>query len=108
MGTVIFPDAPLKIYLDATCEERSRRRFLQLKHKVNHVTFEQIFAELSERDRRDMQREVAPRKPAQDAMIIDTTALGIQEVVDIIWKTAGSRGLLPGTNKELPLTVEKL
>lgn len=82
MGTVVFPDAPVKIFLDASAEERARRRMLQLQEKGFSVNFEQILAEIKERDTRDRQRPVAPLVPAEDALRLDSTALTIQQVVD--------------------------
>lgn len=81
MGTVVFPDAQLKIYLDATRVERAERRQKQLKEKGMNGTIEQILAKIAERDQRDKQRLVAPLKPADDAVIIDTTGMSIEAVL---------------------------
>lgn len=81
MGTVIFPDAPLKIFLMAVAEERARRRYQQLKERGISVSLADLCNELIERDKRDQQRQVAPLMPAADAVIIDTTALSIGEVL---------------------------
>lgn len=81
MGTVIFPDAPLKIFLSASAEERARRRYQQLKEKGISVSLGDLCNELIERDKRDQQRQVAPLAPAADAVIIDTTVLSIDEVL---------------------------
>lgn len=80
MGTTIFPDAPLKIFLTATAEERAKRRYKQLIEKGNNVKLESLRVEIQERDERDMNRSVSPLKPAQDAHIIDTSELTIDEV----------------------------
>lgn len=80
MGTVVFPDAPLKIYLTATPEERARRRYKQLKEKGLDVNLRDLIEDLRIRDERDMKRATAPLKPASDAVIIDTSELGIEDV----------------------------
>ena len=81
MGTVVFPDAPVKVFLDASAEERAQRRFNQLQNKGVDVNIAQILSEIKERDFRDRNREVAPLKPANDALVIDSTSLSIDEVV---------------------------
>lgn len=80
MGTVVFPEADLKIYLDASAEERAKRRYLQLKEKGNDVSLAQVEDELTKRDARDTERACAPLKPAEDAVLIDTTSLTIVQV----------------------------
>ncbi|PHM61309.1 (d)CMP kinase [Xenorhabdus ishibashii] len=82
MGTVVFPDAPVKIFLDASAEERARRRMLQLQEKGFSVNFENLLSEIQERDFRDRNRAVAPLVPAQDALILDSTSMSIEEVID--------------------------
>ena len=82
MGTVVFPDAPLKIYLTASPEERAQRRYKQLKDKGIDVNLPSLVEELRQRDDRDMNREAAPLKPADDAVIIDTTTLNIEQVTE--------------------------
>ncbi len=81
MGTVIFPDAPYKVFLTASAEERAERRHKQLKDKGVSVNFEDLLREIMARDARDAQRTVAPLKPADDAVLIDTTGIGIADVV---------------------------
>lgn len=81
MGTVVFPDAPVKIFLDASAEERAQRRFNQLQGKGFDVSIAQILDEIKDRDYRDRNRSVAPLKPADDALVIDSTSLSIDEVV---------------------------
>lgn len=81
MGTVIFPDAPHKVFLTASAEERAERRHKQLKDKGVSVNFEDLLREIMARDARDAQRTVAPLKPADDAVLIDTTGIGIADVV---------------------------
>ena len=82
MGTVVFPDAELKIFLTATPEERARRRYKQLKEKDKGVNLRQLLADITERDARDMERDISPLRAAQDAVIIDTTGVDIQTMVD--------------------------
>lgn len=80
MGTVVFPDAPCKLYLTASLEERAHRRYAQLKSAGVDATFESVQQDLAERDHRDMSRNNAPLKPAEDAVIIDTSNLTIDDV----------------------------
>ena len=82
MGTVIFPDAPYKVFLTASAEERAERRYKQLKDKGVSVTIDGLLREILARDARDAQRTVAPLRPADDAVLIDTTGLGIEAVVE--------------------------
>ncbi len=82
MGTTVFPDATLKIFLLASSEERARRRYKQLKEKGMDVNLSAILNELEARDRRDRERVAAPLRAAEDAEIIDTTAMGIDSVVE--------------------------
>lgn len=91
MGTVVFPDAFLKIFLTASPQERASRRYKQLKEKGIHVNLESLVEELSERDKRDRNRAVAPLKPADDAICIDTDKLTIEQVVDRIMQEAKKR-----------------
>lgn len=81
MGTVVFPNAKVKLFLDASAEERAKRRYKQLQNKGINGNFEQILAEIKERDFRDRNREVAPLKPAEDALLLDSTTLSIDEVI---------------------------
>ena len=80
-GTVVFPDAKIKFFLDATPEERGKRRFEELTLKGLQVDLEQITHDITERDNNDRSRHYAPLLPAQDAVIIDSTAMTIDEVV---------------------------
>jgi len=84
MGTIVFPDAPVKIFLDASAEERAQRRFNQLQEKGFDVNIAQILNEIKERDFRDRNRAVAPLRPADDALVIDSTSLSIDDVVNKI------------------------
>ncbi|MNE74458.1 Cytidylate kinase [compost metagenome] len=84
MGTVVFPDAPLKIFLTASAEERAKRRYLQLKAAGNDVSLSSLLDEIRARDERDTQRAVAPLKPAADAIQLDSTELSIEQVLERI------------------------
>lgn len=84
IGTVVFPDAELKIFMTASPEERAKRRYLQLKEKGENPNYEDILRSVLERDKADMERKIAPLKPAKDAIVIDTTNKTIEEVVNII------------------------
>ncbi len=82
MGTVVFPDSPLKFYLTATAEERAQRRYKQLKEKGIDVNLSSLVEDLRQRDERDMNRDAAPLKPASDAIIIDTSSLNVEQVTN--------------------------
>jgi cytidylate kinase len=84
MGTVVFPDAVLKVYLSASAEERAARRYKQLKEKGIDVSLRNLSLEIAQRDERDASRPVAPLVPAADARIIDSTHLSPEEVADCI------------------------
>jgi cytidylate kinase len=94
MGTVVFPDAALKIFLTASAEERARRRFLQLKQKGDDVNLASLLDEIRVRDQRDTEREVAPLRPADDAVQLDSTSLTIEQVLNRILDEADARGLV--------------
>lgn len=95
MGTVVFPDAYLKIYLFATDEIRAKRRYLQLKEKGINVTLAQVVDELSKRDARDSSRLCAPLKPAEDAVIFDTSKLDIEQVFkNVLQLIKGGRSII--------------
>ncbi|WGE76123.1 (d)CMP kinase [Actinobacillus equuli] len=81
MGTVVFPEAQVKLFLDASAEERTKRRVKQLQEKGFNANFEEILAEIKERDFRDRNRPVAPLVPAKDALLLDSTTLSIEEVI---------------------------
>lgn len=81
MGTVIFPDADLKIYLTASVGERAQRRYKQLKEKGESVNLSRLFREIEERDYRDQTRLLAPLKPAFDSHLIDSSELSVDEVL---------------------------
>jgi cytidylate kinase len=94
MGTVVFPEAPVKIYLSASAEERAERRYNQLKASGESVSIAAILDEIKARDARDMNREVAPLKPAADAIEIDSTTLSIEEVVSQVSDALSKVGLI--------------
>ncbi|WP_428077342.1 (d)CMP kinase [Candidatus Avelusimicrobium fimicolum] len=84
VGTVVFPDAEIKFYLDASAEERAKRRVNQLKEAGQKPDYNQILKMIQERDYRDSHRAVSPLKPAEDAVIIDTSSLTMQQVIDAV------------------------
>ncbi|MSQ63756.1 MAG: (d)CMP kinase [Betaproteobacteria bacterium] len=86
MGTVVFPDAVLKVFLTASVATRAQRRHKQLNDKGNHATLAALSSALEERDKRDAARAVAPLKPAVDAVSVDSSELAIDEVVDLVLK----------------------
>ncbi|MDP2633617.1 MULTISPECIES: (d)CMP kinase [unclassified Pseudoalteromonas] len=98
MGTVVFPDAPLKIYLTASAQERARRRYVELNERGLDVTLSGLLEDIQARDDRDMNREVAPLVPADDAIELDTSELNAQQVFDKVMTlldSAISEGKLP-------------
>ncbi|MCX7125578.1 MAG: (d)CMP kinase [Gammaproteobacteria bacterium] len=92
MGTVVFPDATLKFYFEASVEERAKRRFNQLKRKGKHVSLPVILSELRERDERDVNRAIAPLKPADDVVLVDTTHSDVEGVFESVLKEVRTRG----------------
>ena len=91
IGTVVFPDADVKFFLTAVPQERAQRRFEEERAQDSRVSFEETFAEMSERDRRDETRADSPLVAADDAIIVDSTGLSIQEVFDKMMREVGSR-----------------
>ncbi len=92
MGTVVFPDADLKIFLTADAEERARRRYKERIERGEDADFEEILQYVNERDLYDMNREIAPLRPAQGCVIIDSTKMTIEEVTDVIVSLAMELG----------------
>ncbi len=90
IGTVVLPDAQLKIFLTASPEERARRRYEQLKDK-DGITYEDVLKDLNQRDYNDSHRAVAPLKQADDAVLLDTTNMSFEEVVEAILTLAKER-----------------
>ena len=95
MGTVVFPAAPLKIFLTASAEERAARRHKQLKDKGSAVSLAALSREIAERDQRDSTRAVAPLRPAEDALILDSTGLTVAAVVQRVLDLGRQRSLWP-------------
>jgi CMP/dCMP kinase len=93
MGTVVFPQADLKIFLTATPEERALRRYKQLKDKGSDVSLAALSREIAERDRRDQTREVSPLKAASDACVIDSSRLSVEAVVGRVLSLGVARRL---------------
>lgn len=83
MGTIVFPEAPVKLFLDASVEARTKRRFYQLQKLNVHASIDEIYNDIVTRDERDRNRSIAPLKPAEDAYLIDTTALTIDQVIEL-------------------------
>jgi cytidylate kinase len=92
MGTVVFPDAQIKIFLTASPEARAKRRYLQLTAKGETVDMAALIRDIEARDARDSQRAVAPLKPAADALLIDSTDMTIEQVLDRILAEVKNRG----------------
>jgi cytidylate kinase len=93
MGTVVFPDAAIKVYVTASAEERARRRYKQLIEKGNSVSLDDLLRDIRERDARDSGRAAAPLKPAAGAIVLDTTSLSIEAGIAFVLERY--RGLLP-------------
>lgn len=89
MGTVVFPDADTKIFLTASAEVRAERRYRQLKDAGVDVNIDALLKEIRARDERDINRSAAPLRPAEDAQVIDSTGLSIEEVLDRVMAAAG-------------------
>jgi cytidylate kinase len=94
MGTVVFPDAPLKFFLTASARERALRRYKQLIAKGESVSLPRLLEDIEERDARDSSREVSPLVPAEDAIIIDSTATPIADVFQQAMHEVENRGLI--------------
>jgi len=93
MGTVVFPAAPLKIFLTATPNERARRRYNQLKDKGSAVSLATLSREIAERDLRDSTRSVAPLRPASDAFVIDSTGVAVEAIIERVIELGRARAL---------------
>jgi cytidylate kinase len=91
IGTVVLPDAPVKVYLDASADERARRRYLELREAGNERPFEEIREELLRRDEMDRNRHASPLKAADDAVVIDTDHLSLEQVIERVAEIAGVR-----------------
>lgn len=93
MGTVVFPEAPLKVFMTATAEERANRRLRQLQEGGVVAHYERVLEDIIERDERDQNRSVAPLVPAEDAVIVDTTELDVNQVFEQVLGLVSDRGL---------------
>ena len=91
IGTVVLPDAKIKIFLTASAEARADRRFKELQEKGQDVAYETILKEIKERDYQDMNRATAPLKQAEDAVLVDTTEIGLQESIELMINTIKER-----------------
>lgn len=91
IGTVVLPDAQIKIFLTADVEERARRRYVELTEKGEQVSFEDVLEDMKKRDYQDSHREIAPLKPAEDSVTVNTTAFGLEESVELMLKTIKER-----------------
>ena len=91
IGTVVFPNADVKIFFNATAEERAKRRFLQYQEKGQDVKYEEILESIIERDRLETQREIAPLVKAKDAIEVDTTNMTIEDVLERVCEIIESK-----------------
>lgn len=94
MGTVVFRDAALKIFLTASAEERARRRYKQLIAKGESVSLPRLLQDIEERDERDRNRQASPLVPAEDAIVIDSSDVPVEEVLERVLDEVGKRGLV--------------
>ena len=92
IGTVVLPEAPVKVYLDASAAERAHRRYLELSQAVSERPEDEILRELLQRDEMDRERHTSPLRPADDAIVIDTDDLPLEEVIDRVRAAAGAAG----------------
>ncbi len=93
IGTVVFPDAPYKFYLDASIGERAKRRWLEQKNKgIESSDIEKLKEDIERRDKSDMEREIAPLKKAEDAINIDTTGLTIEQAIEKVISIVNKNG----------------
>ena len=93
IGTVILPDADIKIYLTASEEDRAMRRFLELKEKGQEVDYDSVLENIRQRDWNDMHRDVAPLRQAEDAIVVDTSGIGLEESARLLRDTI--EGMMP-------------
>lgn len=91
IGTVVFPNAQLKIFLTASVEERARRRYAEMAAKGQQVDLQQLQADIAERDKQDSERAISPLRQAEDALLLDTSDMGISEVTDRILQLVQER-----------------
>ncbi|HEX7028731.1 MAG TPA: (d)CMP kinase [Gammaproteobacteria bacterium] len=98
MGTVVFPQADLKIFLTASDEARAERRYKQLNQKGIGANLADLLRDIRARDERDLNRATSPLKPAADALVLDTTAMGVPEVCDVVFAAVKAKGLTGAGN----------
>ena len=91
MGTVLFPDAAVKIFLEASLEERARRRHREWSQRGEAPSLDSVRADIESRDRRDRERDLAPLRPATDALVIDTTGMSVEEQIDAVLQAVEAR-----------------
>ena len=91
IGTVVLPDATVKIYLTASAEARAKRRWLELHEKGDPITLEQVLEDVQQRDYNDTHRDVAPLRQAEDAVLVDTTECDLEESYQLLLKTIRER-----------------
>ena len=91
IGTVVFPNAQLKIFLTASVEERARRRYAEMVAKGQQVDLQQLQADIAERDKQDSERAISPLRQAEDALLLDTSDMGISEVTERILQLVQER-----------------
>lgn len=94
MGTVVFPDSPAKFYIDASVDERTRRRLKEEIERGNKITFEELREQVIIRDKRDSERELSPLRKADDAIYVDSTGMTLEQVIGHLADILGKRGLI--------------
>lgn len=99
IGTVVIPNADLKIYLDASVEERARRRTSELQKRGEDIGYDEVLAGLRERDRLDSTRATSPLKPADDAIIVDCTSMDAQDTLEFVLKIVEERRLAAASTR---------
>ena len=99
MGTVVFPTSPLKIFLTASAKVRAERRFHQLQGQGQSVSLARLLSDIEERDRRDKSRSVSPLVPAEDAVVVDSSELSPDAVLDTVLQLAADRRLVSETSE---------
>ena len=99
MGTVVFPTSPLKIFLTASAKVRAERRFRQLQGQGQSVSLARLLTDIEERDRRDKSRSASPLVPAEDAVVVDSSKLSPDAVLDTVLQLAAGRGLMSETSE---------
>jgi len=91
MGTVVFPGAEVKFFLTAGAEERARRRWLELRERGHEVGLDEVLRDVVLRDRQDSEREIAPLRPSEDGVLVDSTGKSIEDVVEEMFKAVKTR-----------------